>query len=481
MEAAIRTGQRYRNDPLAFMTECLDVDPNLIWDKMEQIILSVRDNKKTAVKAGHSVSKSYSAARLALWFLYCFGPATVITTAPNDKQVENILWREIRQAHSLAKVPLGGDVTRKKIDLAEKWFAFGFSTRPDTVTKEATSFQGYHNEHVLVIFDEAAGIMPAIWQASEALLTSGHCRFLAIGNPTSAFGDFVGCFDDDSDYNKITVSVKDTPNYKLGQEVIPGVSGREYEAMMRKKHGENSNRYRSRVLGEFPEHTEGAIYGKWLAEARANGRICDLPYDKSALVHTAWDLGVGDATTIWFFQLISNRIHVIDYYENCGEGMEHYAKVLDDKRCNDGYMYGFDFLPHDAAQRQQGRVVSTRLDILKELGRNAKLIADGKPLRLEDGIEKTRQLLSRCWFDRLKCKVGLNGLGEYHWSKNERMSTEDRPLFSNVPEHDWTSHPADGFRYTVEAILRHLGGGSGVGSMTSDKAKELYEKYARPA
>ena len=187
-----------------------------------------------------------------MWFLYSFYPATVITTAPSQKQVEEILWREIREAHSNAIIPLGGHVTKTKIDLEEKWFAYGFSTKPDNVTQQATGMQGYHNDNVLLIFDEAAGIMSKIWEAAEALMTSGFVRMLAIGNPTSAFGEFIQTFEPGSGYHPIVIGVKDTPNYKSGQELIPGLSGRRYEEAMRKKYGVNSNVYRTRVDGEIP-------------------------------------------------------------------------------------------------------------------------------------------------------------------------------------------------------------------------------------
>ena len=141
----------YQDDPVRFMVDVLDVRRDLVWAKMDEIACGVRDNKFTAVKAGHGVSKSFTASRIALWFLYSFYPSTVITTAPSHTQVEEILWREIRSCHANAKVAWGGNVTKTKIDLAEKWFAYGFATKSDTVTQEATRFQGYHNDNVLII------------------------------------------------------------------------------------------------------------------------------------------------------------------------------------------------------------------------------------------------------------------------------------------------------------------------------------------
>lgn len=252
MDDRQKIAQIYKNDPEKFLIDCLDVDKKNIWDKMREIIHGVKNHPKVAVKAGHSVSKTYTAARIALWFLYTHFPATVVTTAPTNKLVEDVLWREIRDAHARAKVPLGGELLKTKLDLGEKWFATGFSTRPETITKEATGFQGYHNENVLVIFDEAAGIAKEIWDAAESLQASGHCRFLAIGNPTSSRGEFVRCFRD-PEYKKITISVLDTPNYKNDEEAIPGLSGRSFVARIKRRYGEESNYYKARVLGEIPE------------------------------------------------------------------------------------------------------------------------------------------------------------------------------------------------------------------------------------
>lgn len=297
-----RINQIYRQDPIKWMVDILGMDKALIWDKMEEIIYSVRDNKRTAVKAGHSVSKSYSTGRIALWFLYNFYPSTVITTAPSHDQVEQILWREMRDAHAKAKVPLGGHVTKTQIDLEEKWFAYGFSTKPDTASQEVTKMQGFHNKYVLIIFDEANGILPAIWAVKDALLTSEHAKFLAIGNPTTARGDFVDCFKS-KEYNKITISVLDTPNYKEGREIIPGLSGRDYERITAEKHGKDSNWYKSRVLGEIPdEDVDALIPVSWIERAVKREPYNNYKFTKKFVV---WDVADG-----------GDDLHVIKFWEN---------------------------------------------------------------------------------------------------------------------------------------------------------------------
>ncbi len=443
---------KWRDDPIRYQVECLDVNPAHVWDKMEEVAYSVRDNEMTAVKAGHSVSKSYEAARLALWFLATHPPATVITTAPTHNQVENVLWREIRDAYSQAKIPLGGKITATKLDMAEKWFALGFSTRPDTVTKQATAFQGFHNRHVLIIFDEAAGILPQIWQAAETLMADSFCRWLAIGNPTSAFGNFAACFDPDSEWNKITISVKDTPNYKLNADVIPGLAGVKFERRIRRTYGEKSNYYRSRVLGEIPEVIEGAVFGKEVIAARKEGRVCKIHNEKTALVNTAWDLGVGDPCAIWFYRLVQMQIHVIDYYEADGEGFIHYAEVLDIKRRENDWLYGKHFAPHDIEHRQLGATAETRRETARKVGIRFQVIPK---LSIGEGIEAVRQIFPRCWFDEVKCVPGLKSLAEYRWKKIERLSTDDRAIYSTKPESDdWASHGADAFRYMGLSIVR---------------------------
>lgn len=437
---------RLRQHPELFYTEILGGKEEHLWDKMLEVMHSVRDHKRTAVKAGCGVSKTHGAASSALEFLYDYGPdATVITTAPTNNQVENVLWREIRSLHSNAKCKLPGKLTNKKLDIDDRWFALGFSTKPDNVTQHATAFQGFHNKHVLVLFDEAAGVHHQIWEAAEGLITSGHVRFLVIGNPTSGYGDFADCFMPDSEWNQITISVLDTPNYKLDKEVIPGVSGRSYVESARRKYGENSSFFKSRVLGEIPSSIEGAIYAREIRQAIEDGRIREsLPKESAAVVHTAWDLGIsaGNSMAIWFIQKVGPELHFIDYYEGINEGLAHYIKVIEEKRLANEWVMGQHFAPHDIAQREL-TTNTTRLDTAKNMGINFSVV---NRTLLDDGIEASRQIFNRCWFDKVKCKQGLKALAEYHWKRIESVSTDSRPVYSPKPEHDASSNGSDAFR-----------------------------------
>ncbi len=241
-----------REDYAWFMTHALDVKQEYLWYKMREVADSMRDHERTTVGAGHGVSKTYTLARLCLGFLICNCPSTVVTTAPSDTQVKDLLWREIRDAYTNARIPIGGKLTTKKLDLQEetgrRWFATGFSTKADTVTKEATKFQGYHNMSLLLAFDEAAGILPEIWRASE-YIGAPFKRFIAIGNPTAGVGEFAESLSDPS-FNHINIAVTDTPNYKENRIVIPGLYGRPFVDRIKTKYGEDSDEFRVRSISE---------------------------------------------------------------------------------------------------------------------------------------------------------------------------------------------------------------------------------------
>ncbi len=179
----------------------------------------------------------------------------------------------------------------------------------------------------------------------------------------------------------------------------------------------------------------GSYYGKLLPAQRI-GRV---PWEPQLLVHTAWDLGVGDATAIWFFQQAGREVRLIDYYQASGEGLEHYAKVMREKP----YAYGRHLAPHDIEVRELGTGKSRR-ETLRSLGI---AVVTVKKLGLEDGINAVRLILPRCWFDAETCAPGIDALRSYRraWDENLRV-------FSSRPLHDWASHGADAFRYLAVGI-----------------------------
>jgi hypothetical protein len=183
----------------------------------------------------------------------------------------------------------------------------------------------------------------------------------------------------------------------------------------------------------------GAVFGKELQAAQETGRISSVPYDPSAKVDTWWDLGVGDSTVVWFTQSVGRAVHVIDFYENRGEGLPHYARMLQDK----DYLYGTHNAPHDIEVRELGSGKSRR-EVAWDLGINFRVVPK---LPLEDGIHAAQMLIPRCWFDKTACGPGLEALRHYHRAYNERLRS-----FRSTPVHDWSSHAADAFRYLAVGI-----------------------------
>jgi phage terminase large subunit len=187
--------------------------------------------------------------------------------------------------------------------------------------------------------------------------------------------------------------------------------------------------------GAFLIHVEGAYYTVEMREANAEGRIGSAPYDRSVGVVTAWDLGVGDSTAIWFAQMVGPEVRLIDYYESSGVGLDHYVAILNSK----GYNYTDHILPHDVRVRELGTGKS-RLETLDNLG--VRPITIAAQLNVDDGIQAVRSLLGRAWFDEEKCERGIDCLRQYR-----RDYDENNKSFKARPLHDWSSHGADAMRY----------------------------------
>lgn len=295
----------YRKNPIDFLVDCLDVKREHVWTKMEEIANSVRDHQFTCVKAGNSLSKSFTVGRLALWFLLTHKPSTVFTTAPSNTQVEDIIWQEIREAYNNAKVPLSSQAPLKTYfcpDPNLKWFATGFATKSDSGTEEASRMLGFHNKDMLIILDEAPGVHVSIWRALEKLVTNRRVKLLVIGNPIYATGDFVECFKDPR-FNKITVSAFDSPNYIHDKEVVPGLADRQFVEFVRKKYGEGSNRWKSMITGEIPDTDSNSLIPYSTIED-AFGREKILPTPKELKRIVVWDVADGgtDLHTIWCWE-----------------------------------------------------------------------------------------------------------------------------------------------------------------------------------
>jgi len=247
-----------------------------LWGKQKDICESVLKNPRTAVASCSASGKTFTAGRIALWFLANYCPSTVITTAPTFRQVESILWKEIAEAYSHSQVPFNAKLTETQLVLKDldkenrDWFAIGIST------DQPERFQGLHNDYVLVIGDEASGLPDTIYNAMENPLSSGFVRQLLISNPTQSVGGFRDAYLSPI-YKSIQISAFDTPNFtkfnitlddirqnkwkdKVGVLPYPNLINPQWVWERFIEWGESSSLFKIYVLGEFPEAGERNLF-----------------------------------------------------------------------------------------------------------------------------------------------------------------------------------------------------------------------------
>ena len=238
--------EKIRNDPVFFVEEVLK---NPLWEKQKEIMEAVRDEREVAVRSCHASGKSYVSGRIVHWWLNAFTDSVVITTAPTFRQVKEVLWREIKGSCAGKGIYPEKAILDTAINISPQWFALGLSTdKPD-------QFQGFHSPHLMVLVDEASGINPEIEEAIDGLTPE---RIVRIGQPLSNSGRFADCFRQPG-VKKLQISAFDTPNLKDGTVVIPGLITTADVNNFAVKYGKDSNVYKVRVLGEFPDQDTDSL------------------------------------------------------------------------------------------------------------------------------------------------------------------------------------------------------------------------------
>lgn len=279
------------------------------------------------------------------------------------------------------------------------------------------------------VMDEYAQMAPKAWSEVIRPAIADRAGFIIfIGTPRgrNAFAELYEAARDDAAWFARLYPANET-----------GILNREELELARRQMSEEE--YAQEFECSFDAAIAGAYYGKTLSEAERNGRICAVPWSPELPVTTAWDLGIDDATAIWFVQAAGPELRVIDYYEASGVGLEHYAKVLREKP----YVYGEHLLPHDVEVTELGTGRS-RYATLAALGLRGRVVAR-QPV--EDGINAVRNLLPRCLFERTRTARGVEALRQYRRDWDESLGT-----FRARPRHDWASHAADAFRYLAMGL-----------------------------
>lgn len=233
------------------------------WARQVELLSAVAKSPRVAVRSGHKVGKSNSAASLALWWVCTRERARVVMTSASARQVKSILWKELKHLYRTARVPVGGemhDAPDTGLQFADGREVVGFSTN------EPERMAGISGANVLFILDEASGIPEPIFEAIEGN-RAGGAREVTFSNPTKTSGTFFDAFNSKrSFWRTVHVSSEESPNVTAGRVVVPGLATGEWVTEKRQEWGEGSSLYQVRVRGNFPAQGENTVIALALVE-----------------------------------------------------------------------------------------------------------------------------------------------------------------------------------------------------------------------
>lgn len=276
------------------------------------------------------------------------------------------------------------------------------------------------------------------------------------------------------DYKPFFFPWHQEPSYVLHEYVEPNKQMKEYfrklesigiklsgaqQAWYIKKHANLTDKmwqeYPSTPEEAFQGSKEGIVYGRQITDARIEKRIGRVPYDKNALVHTAWDLGgatkSADYSAVIFFQICGNEIHIIDFYQSDRLSLPENIHMVKKKP----YNFGDHIAPHDINVTEMSTGYS-RLEVSRRLGFKFFVVGKnqkGEKVSLIEGIDATRGIFPRLWIDEDKCKDLISCIDNYAYEWDERLVR-----WSDKPKHNWASHGCDALRYMAIGLNRVEGG-----------------------
>ena len=333
--------------------------------------------------------------------------------APTYGQAKRVAWDYLVKYTT----PLGGtnNISELRVDFWGRRIQLYGSDNPDSLRGQF--FDG-------VIIDEVGDQNPKIWtDIVRPALTDrkGWCLFIGTPKGHNHFKELRDRAEKEEGWGLLEFKASET-----------GVVDETELKAAKNEMGED--KYRQEFECSFDAAVEGSYYGQMLNELEDKKHMQEIPREELSRTFTAWDLGMGDSTSIWVAQLVGTEVRLLDYYENHGVGLDHYVKWIKD---ND-YSKAEHILPHDVRVRELGTGKS-RLEMLEDSGLEVKI---APRMGLDDGIQAVRRLLPRCWFNVPKVQNGLNCLRNYR-----RDYDEKRKIFFERPLHDWSSHGSDSFRY----------------------------------
>jgi phage terminase large subunit len=277
-----------------------------------------------------------------------------------------------------------------------------------------------------VVIDEAGDIDPRAWpEVIRPTLSDrkGWASFIGTPKGRNAFFDVIQQSKRDDDWFHATLRASETSLIAAGE-------------LQDARKSLTQEQYDQEYECSFDAAVVGAYYGREIALAEKENRITKVPQERAADTFAAWDLGIGDSTAIWVFQIIGREWHFVHHYEASGVDLGHYVdwvKALP-------YRIQTHYLPHDAEAKEL-QTGNSRVEFLEARGLNCEVIPQH---RVEDRIASARVKFNRFWFDADKCARGIDCLRMYRSDYDEKNKVlRPRPL------HDWASHSADAFGYAV--------------------------------
>lgn len=378
------------------------------------VIVAHRRAGKTVACIMELLTRALATEKVAARFAYI---------APFREQAKTVAWNYLKHyAHSVVADP---EKDFRESDLEVR--LFNGSTVRLFGADNPNALRGMYLDGV--VMDEYADMRPSLWgEVIRPTLSDRKGWAVFIGTPRgrNAFYDINQQSLTDSDWFHVTLKASET-----------GLLAAAELADARKTMTENQ--YDQEYECSFEAAIIGAVYAKELKLCRDQGRVRHVPYDDAKLVSCAFDIGKRDATSIWFYQVISGEVRIVDFFEDHLEGPSYYAAKLKGK----GYKYDTLYLPHDA----NNEAIAADVTFAGAMQKNGFKIEVLQRIKQEDGINAARMLFSKIVFDAERCQPGLEALQNYRWGYNARMDE-----LKTEAVHDWSSHAADAFRYMALSV-----------------------------
>lgn len=289
-----------------------------------------------------------------------------------------------------------------------------------------------------VVYSEAALQDPRAYQFVRPILAAndGWCIFISTPRGKNWFYELFQIASHTPSWFAYKLSLDDTQHIPIREIERERSEGIMSEDLIQQEY------YTSWDLG-----VEGSYYSRYIDRMIVQNRIGDVPWVSEHKVHTSWDLGMRDATSIIFFQTIGQTVRLIDCYESSGHGLDHYIKVLQQKP----YVYGKHIAPHDIKVRELGTGMS-RLEKARQMGLSFTVAPD---LSIEDGIEAVRAATSKMWIDSVKCAPLIKALQNYRHEYDAK-----KKAYKGNALHDWSSNFSDSCRYLAISLPKTRDGAS---------------------